>query len=180
MAMTCSCTGDIDGFMNYSQEALRMSCELFGETHENTAITYFGIAARLTVDQYDLAMNYFYRVLSIYAQVLDLPCHNNVIGCYMHMGIMERKYGQFDKAYQHFNQAIETFHRSSLPEKHPLLTKTYVEMALTYQEQGQIDRALRAYEQAIEHAPADSHQLPSIRQSIESLRSNHTKTIDET
>ena len=46
-------------------------------------------------------------------------------------------------------------------------------MALTYREQGQVDAALHAYEQAIEHTPADSHELPKIRQSIESLRSDH-------
>ena len=102
-----------------------MCHEIFGEHHENTAITYIIYASRLNVDQYDLAMDYFDRVLNIYTQVLHLPYHNHVIGCYTRIGVMERKRGQFDKAHQNFSRAIDTFRCSSLPTQHSLLTKIY-------------------------------------------------------
>jgi len=176
MAMVCRHMGDINAFMNYSQEALRMCREISGEYHEITAITYSVYASRLDADQYDLAMDCFSRVLDTYIQHLHLPYHKNVILCYLRMGIMERKRGQFEQAHHYFNQAIETFGYSLLPKQHFLLTEIYEAMALTHVEQGQVNAALYAYEQGIEHAPADYHELPKIRQAIETLRRNHITT----
>ncbi|UJR12691.1 hypothetical protein I4U23_016865 [Adineta vaga] len=173
MAMVCSNMKDMNAFMNYSQEALRMCREIIGEYHENTAITYLIVAQRLNVEQYDQAMNYFNHVLDIYIQHLRLPYHNNVIGCYIQMGIMERKRGHFEEAHQNFNLANEAYHCSSLPQQHSLLTKLYTQIALTHIEQDQVEAALHAYEQAIKYTPENSHELPKILEDIEVLHERY-------
>lgn len=175
IAMVCSNMGDNEAFMNYSKEALCMCCKILGEHHENTAVTYLIIAQRLNDDQYDLAMDYFDRVLCIYNEHLHLPYHNHVIGCYIQMGVMERKKRHFEKAHEKFTKAADTHRLSTLPEQHPLLTKLYTQTALTYLEQDQIEGALHAYEQAMEHTPTNSPELSKIRQEIETLYSRRNK-----
>ncbi|UJR18442.1 hypothetical protein I4U23_005347 [Adineta vaga] len=134
------------------------------------------IAPKLNVDQYDLAMDYFDRAVNIHNEHLHLPYHDNIIGCYIQMGIMERKQGHFEQAHQNFNKAVDTYRCSTLPKQHFLLTKLYKQAALTYLEQDQVEAALRPYEQAIEHTPANFHELSNIRQQVARLHQRNNMT----
>jgi tetratricopeptide (TPR) repeat protein len=114
-------------------------------------------------------MNYFHRVLTIYNENLHLPHQNNVIGCYNRMGIMHRKRKEYEQAHNCFRHAIEIFSRTSLPERHSLLTQMYTNMGLTHKEQGDLDACLIDYKLAIKYTTDDSHELPKIQKAIETL-----------
>ena len=161
---------DTSSSIEYSQQALKMCNETLSENHDLTATTYLILASKFDVDQYDLAMNYFNRILTIYNEYLHLPHHAHVIGCYNRMGIMHRKRREYQQAHQCFAKAIEIFTCAALPERHSLLTQIYINMALTHKEQDDLDQCLKDYQLALEHTINDSPELPEIQNAIETLK----------
>jgi tetratricopeptide (TPR) repeat protein len=162
--------GDSPNAIMYFNKALNFCQSYLSENHEVTAISYVSLASEFTEDQYDLAMDYFQRVIAIYNHI-GLPHHSNVIICHRHRGHLYCKRNDHQSALACYEQAL--FHcriNASIPKRHPLWVLVYTSSAHEYYLMNEYHRALEEYEHALEHITEESLELPRISSSIELCR----------
>ncbi|CAF2636136.1 unnamed protein product [Rotaria sp. Silwood2] len=153
----------------YFNRALNFCKSYLTENNEVTAISYLNVASELNEDQYDLAMEYFQRVISIYDHI-GLPHHHNIIRCHIYCGHFYRKIHNHQSALACYEKAIFHCEKASFPERHSLWIEVYTNFALEYYLMAEYGRALVEYEHALQHITEESLEIPRIYKSMDLCR----------
>ncbi|CAF3362845.1 unnamed protein product [Rotaria socialis] len=162
--------GDIPTAIAYYKRALDF-CKLYlTENNEVTAITYLTLASELIDNQYDLAMEYFQRVISIYDHI-GLPHHQNIIKCHTFRGQLYRKQNDHQSALVCYQKAIFHCENAALPQQHILWIFAYTNLAHEFYLMTQYNRALEEYEHALQHINEDASEIPRIYNAMDTCRS---------
>jgi len=161
--------GDNPKAIIYFNQALSFCQSNLGENNEVTAISYLSLAAEFNEDQYDLAMEYFERVITIYNHI-GLPHHPNIISCHRHRGHLYRKRNDHYSALACYEKALFHCRGASLPQQHPLWVLVYTSSALEYYLMSEYHQALEEYEHALQHITEESLEIPRIYANMELCR----------
>ncbi len=161
--------GDSPRAILYFNQALNFCQSYLTENNEVTAISYLSLASEFTEDQYDLAMEYFQRVIMIYGHI-GLPHHRNVIGCHRSRGHLYCKRNDHHSALACYEQALFHCRGALLPQRHPLWVLVYTSRAHEYYLMNEYHQALEEYEHALRHITEESLEKPRIYASMELCR----------
>ena len=98
-------------------------------------------------DEYDMAIGYYIKALSIYLKTLG-PNHPEVAMTYGNLGIAYANKGDYDRAIEYFNKALSIYLKTLGPN-HPEVAQTYLNLGSTYANKGEYDRAIEFYNKAL-------------------------------
>jgi tetratricopeptide (TPR) repeat protein len=124
--------GDSPTAIMYFKQALNFCQSYLAENNEITAISYLSLASQFTEDQYDLAMEYFQRVITIYNHI-GLPHHQSITVCHTCRGHLYRKRNEHQSALTCYEQALFHCREASIPQQHPLWVGVYTSFAHEYE-----------------------------------------------
>ncbi|CAM4754316.1 unnamed protein product [Rotaria magnacalcarata] len=161
--------GDHSTAITYFNRALKFCQSYLPENSETTAISYLSVTSVLTENEYDLAVEYFEHVISIYNHI-GLPHHQNIIRCHIYHGRLYRKMHDHQSALAWYKKAIFHCENAPLPQRHPLWVMIYTSSATEYHLMGDFSRTLIEYEYAIQHISDDSLEIPRIHSEIDLCR----------
>jgi tetratricopeptide (TPR) repeat protein len=153
----------------YFTRALDFCRKHLTENNELTAISYLSLASEFAGEQYDLAMKYFQRVISIYDHI-GLPHHINVIRCHAKQGLFYCKLHDHHSALSCYEKALFHCREASLPQQHPLWVQVYTNFAREYYLMSDYHQALEKYERALHYTTEESLEIPRIYASMDLCR----------
>ncbi|CAF1276905.1 unnamed protein product [Adineta steineri] len=155
--------------MIYFDRGLKFCQSYLTEDSQMTAVCSSSLASVLNENEYDLAMEYCQRAITIYEHI-GLPNHPSVVGCHKQRGHLYRQRGDPHSALTCYEKALFHCREASLSQRHSLWVQIYTSCAYEYNSIHDYHRELEGYEHALQHMPNDSLELPRIHKVMTSCR----------
>ncbi len=134
--------GDYPNVIRWTEKALPIDIEIFGENHQAVAIRYNNLgAAYKSLGEYAKAIEFYNRALDIDQKNFG-ENHPNVAREYNNLGLAYDNLGEYEKAIEFYQRALG-INRKNFGENHPHIAIDYNNLGMTY-------HALGKYEKAIE------------------------------
>ncbi len=164
--------GDYDTALLYSDKALNMMLELFGEESENSAVAYYNKGDILfKKGDPEEALNNFKKALYSFKSVYLNEEHTDIAMTYNSMGEVYESLSDYDKAYEYYEKAL-SIRLNIFGEKHLNVAKGYNNLGTIKRLQKKYDESVKYHKDALniqkeifgEHHPeiADSYNLLGI------------------